>query len=56
MDTIKIQLFGDAEGEEPVSSDIPLRKWVAFEKEESGRRYFLHNGQWYAMDLSLIHI
>ena len=51
MDTIKIQLFGDAEGEEPVSSEIPLRKWVAFEKEESGRRYFLHNGQWYAMDL-----
>ncbi len=55
LDTIKIQLFGDAEGdaegEDAVSSDIPLRKWVALETEESGRRYFLHNGQWFAMDL-----
>lgn len=51
LDKIKIQLFADAEGEDPVSSDISLRKWVAFEKEESGRRYFLHNGQWFAMDL-----
>ncbi|MBB3036273.1 DUF6119 family protein [Hoyosella altamirensis] len=51
LDTIKIQLFGDAEGEDAVSSDIPLRKWVALETEEGGRRYFLHNGQWFAMDL-----
>lgn len=51
LDTIKIQLFGDAEGEDAVSSEIPLRKWVALETEESGRKYFLHNGQWYAMDL-----
>lgn len=51
LDTIKIQLFGDAEGAEAISSEIPLRKWVAFEREEEGRRYFLHDGQWYAMDL-----
>jgi len=51
LDTIKIQLFGDADGEDAVSSDIPIRKWVALEMEESGRRYFLHNGQWFAMDL-----
>ncbi|GAA3762854.1 TIGR04141 family sporadically distributed protein [Microbacterium kribbense] len=51
LDRIKIQLFGDAEGEDAVSSDIPLRKWVALEIEEGGRRYFLHDGQWFAMDL-----
>lgn len=51
LDTIKIQLFGDAEGEDAVSRDIPLHKWVALETEESGRRYFLYNGQWFAMDL-----
>ncbi|WP_120003575.1 DUF6119 family protein [Nesterenkonia muleiensis] len=52
LDVIKIQLFADAEGENPVSTDIPLRKWVAFEKEEAARRYFLYNGQWFAMDLN----
>lgn len=51
LDGIKIQLFADAEGESPVSTDIPLRKWIAFEKEEQGQRYFLYNGQWFAMDL-----
>lgn len=51
LDRIKIQLFGDAEGEDVVSGDIPLRKWVALEIEETGRRYFLHSGQWFAMDL-----
>lgn len=51
LDTIKIQLFSDAEATEAVSSEIPLRKWVAFEKQEEGRRYFLYDGQWYAMDL-----
>ncbi|WP_232225492.1 DUF6119 family protein [Leucobacter salsicius] len=51
LDVIKIQLFSDAEGTNPVSTDIPLRKWVAYEKEESGQRYFLYNGQWFAMDL-----
>src|SRR5690625_1226641 len=51
LDGIKTQLFADAEGENPVSTDIPLRKWIAFEKEEQGQRYFLYNGQWFAMDL-----
>lgn len=51
LDKIKIQLFGDAEGEDAVSTDIPLRKWVALEIEDEGRRYFLHDGQWLAMDL-----
>lgn len=52
LDTIAIQLFSDANGENPVSTDIPLRKWVAYEKEESKRRYFLYNGQWFEMDLN----
>lgn len=51
LDKIKIQLFEDSDGDGPVSTEISLRKWVAFEKEEAGRRYFLHDGQWFAMDL-----
>lgn len=46
----KIQLFSDPDGETVISSDIPLRKWVAFETPLDDRRYFLHDGQWYLMD------
>lgn len=52
LDTIAVQLFSDAEGDNAISTEIPLRKWVAFEKEEAQRRYFLHNGQWFEMDLN----
>lgn len=52
LDTIAVQLFADAEGDNAISTDIPLRKWVAFEKVEGQRRYFLHNGQWFEMDLN----
>lgn len=51
LELIKIQLFSDAEGNEPISAEIPLRKWVAYEEEINGLRYFLYNGQWFAMDL-----
>lgn len=50
LDRVKIQLFRDPDGQEPLSPDIPLRKWIAFEKTVDGRRYFLHDGAWYLMD------
>jgi uncharacterized protein (TIGR04141 family) len=46
----RIQLFSDPDGETVISSDIPLRKWVAYETTLDDRRYFLHDGQWYLMD------
>jgi uncharacterized protein (TIGR04141 family) len=50
LDRVKIQLFSDPDGENPISPDIPLRKWIAFETNRGGRRYFLHDGAWYLMD------
>jgi uncharacterized protein (TIGR04141 family) len=46
----RIQLFSDPDCENVMSTDIPLRKWVAFETTLDGRRYFLHDGLWYLMD------
>ncbi|WP_180279546.1 MULTISPECIES: DUF6119 family protein [Rhodococcus] len=50
LDRVKIQLFSDPDGQEAISSDIPLRKWIAYETTLAGRRYFLHDGAWYLMD------
>lgn len=49
---IKVSLLGDDDGEQsiPLSRAIPVRKWLAFETKHEGRRYFLHNGNWYLMD------
>lgn len=50
LNRIKIQLFSDPDAQNPISSDVPLRKWVAFEALLENRRYFLHDGLWYLMD------
>ncbi|SEQ69448.1 sporadically distributed protein, TIGR04141 family [Arthrobacter sp. OV608] len=50
LERVKIQLFSDADAETAISTDIALRKWVAFETILDGKRYFLHNGTWYLMD------
>lgn len=50
LERVKIQLFSDTDGEMAISTDIALRKWVAFETNLDGRRYFLHDGVWYLMD------
>lgn len=47
---IKIQLYRDDAGEEPISGAIPGLKWIAFETEQEGKRYCLHDGSWYLMD------
>jgi len=48
---IKFQLLSDIDGTE-VSPGIAGIKWVAFEATLQGRRYFLHNGNWYLMEQS----
>jgi uncharacterized protein (TIGR04141 family) len=50
LDHVRIQLYSDPDGDNPISPDIPLRKWIAFETSVAGRRYFLHDGAWYLMD------
>ncbi|MDO3002859.1 TIGR04141 family sporadically distributed protein [Mycobacteroides abscessus subsp. abscessus] len=50
LNQTKIQLFSDPDGQNPISSDIALRKWIAFEQTLDGQRYFLHDGRWYLMD------
>lgn len=50
LERVKIQLFSDTDGEMAISTDIALRKWVAFETSLDGKRYFLHDGVWYLMD------
>lgn len=50
LSRIKIQLFSDPDAQNPISADVPLRKWVAFEETLDNRRYFLHDGLWYLID------
>jgi uncharacterized protein (TIGR04141 family) len=50
LDRVKIQLYSDPDGESPISPDIPLRKWIAFETDLDGYKHFLHDGLWYRID------
>jgi uncharacterized protein (TIGR04141 family) len=49
---LRIQLLSEPDCDDTVvaSSAIPATKWIAFETDHDGRRYFLHNGSWYLMD------
>lgn len=49
VDQLSLILFRDADGDEPISTAIPARKWLAFETPDDGRRYCLHDGSWYRM-------
>jgi uncharacterized protein (TIGR04141 family) len=48
--SIRVQLYRDADAEEPMSGAIPVRKWLAFETDIDGQRHVLHDGRWYLMD------
>ncbi|MFT3834579.1 MAG: TIGR04141 family sporadically distributed protein [Micropruina sp.] len=52
LKTVKIELHGEAEPQRNtlVSTPVPLRRWLAFEVEEEGQRFCLHDGSWYRMD------
>lgn len=47
LESASIQLCRDAEGNEPISQAIPLRRWVAFEADLDDRTYALYDGSWY---------
>lgn len=48
LSTLKVQLYREVD--EPMSKAIPVRQWLAFETEDHGQRYCLHDGKWYAMN------
>lgn len=47
---LKIQLYRDDAGDEPISAAIPGVRWLAFETDRDRQRYCLHDGSWYLMD------
>ncbi len=48
--SVKVQLFRDADGEDPVSQAIPAKYWLFYEATLKGTRYCLFDSRWYAMD------
>lgn len=48
--TVKVHLFRDADGEEPISGAIPALNWLFFETTIESKRYCLFDSRWYAMD------
>jgi uncharacterized protein (TIGR04141 family) len=47
VDRATIQLCRDAEGKEPISQAIPLRRWIAFQTDLDERTYALYDGGWF---------
>ncbi|WP_353113283.1 DUF6119 family protein [Microbacterium sp.] len=52
LKSVKLELHSEAEpqGHTLVSTPVSLRRWLAFEVEEDGQRFCLHDGNWYRMD------
>lgn len=52
LKAVKLELHSEAEPQPNtlVSASVPLRRWLAFEVEQDGQRYCLHDGNWYRMD------
>ena len=48
--SVKVQLFRDSDGEEPVSSAIPAIHWLFFEVELNDARYCFFDSVWYEID------
>lgn len=49
IEQASIQLFRDADGDEPISQAIPVKRWIAFECDLGGQRYALYDGAWYQL-------
>lgn len=54
--TIKLRLFRDGDGEEPMSGDIPVINWLFYEVELDSIRYCLFDSHWYAMDTDYAYL
>lgn len=48
--SVRVILFRDSGGHEPVSSAIPVINWLLYETELNGDRYCMFDSKWYAMD------
>ena len=48
--SIKVQLFRDADGDEPICTAIPAKHWLFFEVTMDDIRYCYLDSRWYAMD------
>jgi len=51
LSRIKVQVCRDAEGEEPISTAVPLKKWIGYEHERDGVRHCYSDSIWYRMDV-----
>lgn len=50
LDRMSVILFRDEAGEDACSPKIPLRKWLSFQVDDTGRRYCLHDGRWFLIE------
>ena len=48
--SIKVVLYRDSDGGEPISGAIPVVNWLYYEAELDNIRYCLFDSKWYAMD------
>ena len=47
LNRASIQIYRDSEGTEPISPEINLKRWIAFETELEAKSYALYDGNWY---------
>ena len=48
--SVKVILFSDGEGGDPLSPEIPVIDWLFYETHLNGERYCFFGSKWYAMD------
>lgn len=49
LDALAVLLFENKD-EKLSSGKLPVRKWLSFETDKNGSKYFLHSGRWYIME------
>ncbi|MGC0239024.1 DUF6119 family protein [Arthrobacter sp. SD76] len=49
FDSLAVMLLENAD-EQLASGKLPVRKWLSYETDRHGRKYFLHGGRWYIME------
>lgn len=50
LDALSVQLFRESDDNNPISPRIKVKKWLAFQTDIDGQRYYLHNGKWFSMN------
>lgn len=49
LDNLAVLLLETAD-EQLSSGKLPVKKWISYETDKDGRKYFLHGGRWYIME------